>query len=105
MAKRITIAAARRLAAEFGLRQVILIGLNEEDDTAHVVTYGKTAEDCRLAAESGNNLKRHMGWPEELCSAVPARAEEEADASLTASTIPRIALNRQIRLLRQRWAG
>jgi hypothetical protein len=73
MTKRLPIAAAARLAAAYGLRQVIVIGLNADDDTAHVTTYGTSPEDCRLAAESGNNLKRHMGWPEELCSAVPAR--------------------------------
>ncbi len=73
MAKRITISVAKVLAERQGLRQVIIIALNADDDIMHVVTYGKTIEDCRLAAESGNNLKRHMGWPEELCSAVPAR--------------------------------
>ena len=72
MPKRIPISAAKGLAQKFGLRQVILVALDEEN-IAHVVTYGKSLEDCRLAAEGGNNLKRHMGWPEELCSAVPRR--------------------------------
>jgi hypothetical protein len=73
MPKKLPIACAKRLALGYGLRQVIIIALNAEDDTAHVVTYGKSLEDCRLAAEAGNNLKRHMGWPEELCAAEPAR--------------------------------
>lgn len=77
MSKRIPISAAKRLADEYGLRQVLILALNEEDDTAHVVTFGKSLEDCRLIAESGNNLKRHMGWPEELCSAVPARVKRK----------------------------
>lgn len=77
MMARIPIAAAKRFAGTFGLRQVIIIGLNADDDTAHVVTYGKSLEDCRLAAESGNNLKKHMGWPDELCSAVPARVKRK----------------------------
>ena len=77
MSTRLPISAAKRLAEEYSLREVIIIARNEENDTAHVVTYGKSLEDCRLAAESGNNLKRHMGWPEELCNDVPARVKKK----------------------------
>ena len=77
MANRLPISAAKKLAQEYSLREVIIIARNEHDDTAHVVTYGKSLEDCRLAAESGNNLKRHMGWPEELCSAMPSRLKRK----------------------------
>ena len=76
MTVRLPIVAARRLAEQYGLRQVLILALNAEDDTAHVVTYGTTIEDCRLIAEAGNNLKQHMCWPEELCSAVPARVRK-----------------------------
>lgn len=65
--------AASLIADQYGMRQVIIIALNANNDTAHVVTYGKSLDDCRLAADAGNNLKKHMGWPEELCSAVPER--------------------------------
>jgi hypothetical protein len=88
---RLPIAAAKRLAADYSLRQVILIGLNSGDDTAHVVTFGKSVDDCRLAAESGNNLKRHMGWPEHLCSGVPARIKRSGHLVGPDAVIVRLA--------------
>lgn len=71
-ASRIPIAAARRIAEEFGQRQVILVCWDGE--TTHVTTYGASAAECAQAAEGGNYVKRALGWPERLCSAVPARA-------------------------------
>jgi hypothetical protein len=71
--RNLPVTAAATIAGQYGMRQVIIIALNAQDDTTHVVTYGKSEKDCRLAAEAGNNLKRHMGWPEDLCSAVPER--------------------------------
>lgn len=70
--KRIPIAVARRIADAQRQRQVIVVTWDGE--TTHVVTYGKTLEDCRQAAEGGNRIKRALGWPESLCAAVPARA-------------------------------
>jgi hypothetical protein len=72
MPKRLPIKAARDVCRAYGLRQVILVAL-DNDGIAHVVTYGVTLEDCALAAGSGNNLKRHMGFPEAACNAVPKR--------------------------------
>ena len=66
MTKRIPVAAAKRFAQENGLSQVIIIG--QGDASQHIVTYGVTKEDCRLAAISGDNLKRHCGWPESTIS-------------------------------------
>lgn len=71
MPKRIPITAAKRVAQEHGCRQVIILAWDGE--RTHVVTYGKTIDDCRQAAEGGNDLKRVLGWPEELCNAKPAR--------------------------------
>lgn len=78
--KRVPIAVARRVAAETGATQVVLILRCSEQlepgvghDVTHVVTYGKSLQDCALAAEAGNNVKRWMGWPDEMCHDVPAR--------------------------------
>ncbi len=71
MPKRIPISAAKQFAKEQGLTQLVIVA--HDGERAHVVTYGKTVEDCRLAAESGNNLKRHMGWSENLCITQPRR--------------------------------
>ena len=71
--KTIPISHVKDFAEAHGLREVILIARSAVGELAYVVTWGKTIEDCRLAAESGNNLKRHMGWPEKLCHSTPYR--------------------------------
>lgn len=50
MPKRIPITAARRVAEACDLKQVLLIGWDGE--RVHVVTYGKTKEDCAAAAKA-----------------------------------------------------
>ena len=50
MPKRIPIAAAKRVAEEHDLKQVLLIGWDGE--RAHVVTYGATKADCVAAAKA-----------------------------------------------------
>ncbi|HEY1753699.1 MAG TPA: hypothetical protein VGG29_20750 [Caulobacteraceae bacterium] len=72
MPRRIPIAAARELAKQLGLRQVILLAWDGE--RTHVVTYGKTVEDCDQAAQGGDKLKAALGWPESL-NAIPSRVK------------------------------
>ncbi len=72
--KRIPIAAAKRIASDHGMDQVILLAWSRETGDTHVVTYGRTLQDCVQAADGGNRLKRELGWPEELCNAQPSRA-------------------------------
>jgi hypothetical protein len=71
MSTRIPIADAKTLAAKHSLKQVIILAW--DGDKTHVVTYGVTLADCAQAAEGGNRMKRVMGWPEDMCAAVPAR--------------------------------
>jgi len=71
---RIPIAAAKRIAHEYNLDQVVIFARKHGDNgTEHVTTFGKTVEDCDVAARMGNQLKRYVGWPEDLCTAKPAR--------------------------------
>jgi hypothetical protein len=69
MPKRIPITAAKKIAAEFNCSQVILLAWDGE--LTHIVTFGKTIEDCAQAAAGGNMLKRKWGWPE--CNDQPSR--------------------------------
>lgn len=48
--RRIPIAAARRVAEQFGLKQCLLIGWDGQ--RTHVVTYGATKADCDAAAKA-----------------------------------------------------
>lgn len=50
MPKRIPITTARYVAEKHGLQQCLLIGYDGE--RVHVVTYGKTREDCAKAAKA-----------------------------------------------------
>jgi len=44
--------------------QKYLIVLAWDGERTHIVTWGKTLEDCSLAADGGNRLKEKWGWPE-----------------------------------------
>jgi hypothetical protein len=47
---RIPVAAAKRVADQYGLLQCLVIGWDGE--RVHVTTYGKTKADCALAAKA-----------------------------------------------------
>lgn len=76
--KRIPIACAKRIAHEHGQKQVIIVTFGD-DGVTHVVTYGRSIEDCDQAALGGNCVKRALGWPDELCCAVPSRVKKLRD--------------------------
>lgn len=73
MPKRIPISIAKAVAVNTGCQQVIILAWDGE--LTHVVTYGKTVEDCAQAAESGNRIKTFMGWPENTMSQ-PSRVKK-----------------------------
>ena len=45
----------------------------------HVVTWGRSVEDCDLAAQAGNAVKRYLGWPEHLSDVEPNRVKKLRD--------------------------
>ncbi len=61
MPDRLPIQDAKELAHKRGLRQIILLAWDGE--RSHVVTYGKSIEDCDQAAQGGEKMKKLMGWP------------------------------------------
>jgi hypothetical protein len=75
----IPIAAAKRIAEEYGFDQVVIFARKVDtepglgDGGEHVTTYGKSVADCDVAARMGNHLKRVIGWPESKCQDKPAR--------------------------------
>jgi len=62
MPQRIPISAARQVGQRFDCPQVIVLAWDGE--LTHIVTWGKTLEDCSQAADGGNRLKEKWGWPE-----------------------------------------
>ena len=71
--KRIPIEAAKRIANDYECPEVVIFAYDPESGDQHVTTYGKNYEQCVDACRAGNYLKKHLGWPEELCSSKPAR--------------------------------
>jgi len=69
--KPIPIAAARRIAEDYGYDQVVIVarktesGVDGEPHGEHCTTYGINKVHCDVAARIGNFFKhRLMGWPE-----------------------------------------
>jgi hypothetical protein len=64
--KPIPIAAAKRIAEEFGYDQVVVyarkVGEAPSPRGEHLTTYGVTKEHCRVAALIADTLQTFMGW-------------------------------------------
>ena len=78
---RIPIERLKELAKQYDLTHIVMLAYHPDDQTNHVVTYGKSIEDCAQAADFGNKLKDALGWPEAL-HAQPSRVkklQEERD--------------------------
>ena len=73
--KEIPISAAREISTKFEYPEVVIFAYDPDSGRMHVTTYGKSPEQCRDAARAGNDLKRTLGWPEELCHAKPSRTD------------------------------
>lgn len=86
--RRIPISAAKKFVKEQDLRHVIICAWDGK--LSHVVTYGRSVEDCAQAAEGGNRIKRLLGWPEGL-QAEPARVKRLRERSFTAGFAVAIA--------------
>ena len=72
--KRIPIKVAKDLAKSLDVNIICLVTW-DRTGRQHVVTYGSSKKECGYAAELGNKIKRSiLGWPEEDCHAIPARA-------------------------------
>ncbi len=82
---RIPVQALKDIAAKYDLTHIVMLAYHPDDQTNHVVTYGKSVEDCSQAADFGNKLKDALGWPESL-HAQPSRVKklESQIASLEA---------------------
>jgi len=71
--KRIPIKVCKEISQKYKQAQVILVTWDAIEGRTHVVTYGQSLKDCEQAAIGGNKVKKALGWPDEMCDAVPAR--------------------------------
>lgn len=89
----IPIAAAERIAKEFGDDQIVIVG-RRVGGFEHVTTYGIDKANCGVAARMGDFFKHKlMGWPAEgdmaLSAAAPDLLAAAAAASLCILEMPR----------------
>ena len=75
--KKIPIQVCKDIAKTYEQDQVILVTWDKAKNRTHVVTYGKTVKDCKEAAIGGNKVKKTLGWPDEMCHAVPDRVRKK----------------------------
>lgn len=57
MKGKLPIQAAKNVAEQYNLDQVILIARSHKDNLTHFVTYGKSDQDCGMAAIDGRKLR------------------------------------------------
>lgn len=69
MSTSIPIEAAKHVCEMYDCRHVIILAWDGE--STHVVTYGESAEDSDIAAESANYIKKIWGWPKETLMESP----------------------------------
>lgn len=61
--KPIPIAAAKRIAKDYGYEQVVIYARKTGDSGGeHMTTYGINKIHCDVAASMGRTLKHFMGW-------------------------------------------
>ena len=72
---RIPIKVLKEIADKYSLSHAMLFAHHPKDKTDHIVTYGKSLEDCSAMADYGNRLKDFLGWPETL-HAQPSRVKK-----------------------------
>jgi hypothetical protein len=104
MPQRIPISAARTIGQKYDCRQVIVLAWDGE--LTHIVTWGKTLEDCARAADGGNRLKEKWGWPEsdDQPSRV-RRLQDENKAQKQALALQQAEIARLLELIRRANAG
>lgn len=66
----IPIAAVKEIREQLGLTHLVIFGVGA-DGVQHVATHGDSEQQAREAATAGNNLKKSLGWPDNLCHDKP----------------------------------
>jgi len=66
----ITLHEAKRVLDNIGATHVVIWAVTP-DGAQHCATFGKTSGNALEAAKAGNKLKAALGWPDDLCKALP----------------------------------
>jgi len=66
----ISIKEVKQIRENFGFTHLVILGISN-DGKHHVATHGKTVVQAKEAANIGNQLKKEIGWPQNLCNSKP----------------------------------
>jgi len=66
----ISVKRMSELRKELGVTHLVLFSRDKEGNT-NVATHGESEQNAVEAAEYGNNLKKHLGFPEDMCNSKP----------------------------------
>jgi hypothetical protein len=75
--KNIPIRVAKEIADKYDWPEVVIFAYEPDTNHQHITTYGKTIKQCEDAAMAGNYFKEKLGWPKELCNALPRRIKSK----------------------------
>lgn len=67
----ITIPMINDIREWIGATHIVVFARDDSTGITQVATHGKTVKNSKEAAKAGNNLKKYLGWPEELCHDEP----------------------------------
>ncbi len=67
----IPIRHGKNIGEQYGFDQIIIIGVNPNNNQSSVATWGKTTEQSHQVAIAGNKIKKEvLKWNEENCNAI-----------------------------------
>ncbi len=66
----IKISQIKQIREELGMTHLVVFAI-DKDGQQHFATHGETFANAKEAAKVGNNLKKSLGWPEDLCKSKP----------------------------------
>jgi hypothetical protein len=66
----ISVQRMAELRKELGVTHLVLFSIDENGDQ-NVATHGRSEHQAVEASKYGNNLKKHLGFPENTCNSKP----------------------------------
>ena len=68
----ITIKQAKEIREMLKLTHIVIFGVTEDNNNV-VATHGLSVQQGKEAAQYGNQLKKALGWPLQLCKSTPMK--------------------------------
>ena len=66
----ISIRQCKDIRETLGMTHIVIFAVDQKGDQ-YMATHGDSRQHAREAAKAGNNLKKALGWPDNLCHDAP----------------------------------